>query len=161
MESRLSASRPSAAPRSRSRYRNFDIDDREIDESESPVRPSAHKSLLLLTRSKAVQTDSTGIPGSPFIPSLLPRVSGDQLSSHDGQSDSSTLADSNPSVIGVLIERVAALHNRLVQADALTLTTRLKRQHLHGADIPHLSRATVNGILNESNTLRPPVVHRR
>lgn len=154
MESRLSASRPSAAPRSRSRYRNFDIDDREIDESESPVRPSAHKSLLLLTRSKAVQTDSTGIPGSPFIPSLLPRVSGDQLSSHDGQSDSSTLADSNPSVIGVLIERVAALHNRLVQADALTLTTRLKRQHLHGADISHLSRATVNGILNESNTLR-------
>ena len=148
MESRLSASRPKTSSRSRSRYRNFD------DEPESPIRPSAHKSLLLLTRSKAVQTDGTGIPRSPYVQAILPNVTGDHVSSHDGHSDSSTLADSNPSVIGVLIERVTMLHNRLAQADALTLTTRLKRQHLHGADVSHLSRSTVNGILNESNTLR-------
>lgn len=54
----------------------------------------------------------------------------------------------------MLIERVSALLNRLTQADALTLTTRLKRQHLHGADVSHLSRTTVNSILNESNALR-------
>lgn len=49
---------------------------------------------------------------------------------------------------------MSQLLNRLIQADALTLTTRLKRQHLVGADVPHLSRSTVNNILDENTALR-------
>ena len=40
------------------------------------------------------------------------------------------------------------------QADALTLTNRLKRQNLKGADIGHLSRSTVSHILSEATGLR-------
>ena len=40
------------------------------------------------------------------------------------------------------------------QADALTLTNRLKRQNLKGADIGHLSRNTVSHILSEATGLR-------
>lgn len=53
-----------------------------------------------------------------------------------------------------LIERVVALLNRLNQADAFTLTSRLKRQHLQGADVAHLSRTTVNNVLAEAAGLR-------
>lgn len=87
----------------------------------------------------------------------MPRGFGDSsssLSPHDGQSDSSSLTDGQSSVIGVVVERVTVLLARIVQADALTLTNRLKRQHLQGADISHLSRATVNSILHEAATLR-------
>jgi len=49
---------------------------------------------------------------------------------------------------------MSVLHNRLVQADALTLTNRLKRQHLRGADVGHLSRSTVNNVLSEAADLR-------
>lgn len=42
----------------------------------------------------------------------------------------------------------------MVQADALTLTNRLKRQNLKGADVRHLSRSTVNNILSEATSLR-------
>ena len=40
------------------------------------------------------------------------------------------------------------------QADALTLTNRLKRQNLKGADIGYLSRSTVSHILSEATGLR-------
>ena len=56
--------------------------------------------------------------------------------------------------LGTLIERVTMLLNRLTQADALTLTNRLKRQRLLGADVSHLSRTTVSSILHEAATLR-------
>ena len=39
------------------------------------------------------------------------------------------------------------------QADALTLTNRLKRQNLKGADIGHLSRSTFGHILSEATGL--------
>lgn len=54
----------------------------------------------------------------------------------------------------MLLERIVALNNRMSQADALTLTNRLKRQHLKGADVGHLSRSTVNNILSEATGLR-------
>ncbi|EKM59989.1 uncharacterized protein PHACADRAFT_115381 [Phanerochaete carnosa HHB-10118-sp] len=138
----------------RSRYapshRSLDLDEGDPDDPESPIKPTAHKTLLLLTRSRAVQTDDVSTP-SVLGMTPLPRAMGDQ---HDAHSDSSTLADANPSVIGVLIERSTSLLNRIVQADALTLTARLKRQNLLGADVSHLSRSTVNSILNENNALR-------
>ncbi|CDO69587.1 hypothetical protein BN946_scf184759.g27 [Trametes cinnabarina] len=73
---------------------------------------------------------------------------------HDGQSESSSMTDGQSSVIGALVERTAQLFNRMTQADALTLTNRLKRQHLVGADVSHLSRTTVNTILNDVSALR-------
>jgi hypothetical protein len=52
------------------------------------------------------------------------------------------------------VERVVSLLSRITQADALTLTNRLKRQHLKGADVGHLSRSTVGGIVSEATALR-------
>jgi hypothetical protein len=49
---------------------------------------------------------------------------------------------------------MAVLLNRLFQADAHTLTNRLKRQHLKGADVGHLSRSTVSNILSDVAGLR-------
>jgi hypothetical protein len=156
VESRLTGSRGSALSRSRysSLRPSIDFDTDDTEEPQSPLKPSAHRSLLLLLKSKAVQTEPIGTPQSILTSSPLPRVLGDQASSHDGHSESSTLADANPSVVGALIERAAVLLNRMVQADALTLTTRLKRQNLLGADVSHLSRSTVNNIISESNALR-------
>lgn len=71
----------------------------------------------------------------------------------DPRSDSSSYSEST-SNMAQLIERVALLLNRISQADALTLTNRLKRQHLHGADVGHLSRTTVNNIITEASNLR-------
>ncbi len=149
-----SGSKLASTSQSRSRYAHSHLS-LELDEHDSESeRPRAQKPLLLLTRSRAVQTDDTGSTNNLLAPSPIPRSFGDHMSSHDGQSDSSSLIDSNPSVVGVIVERVALLLNRLVQADALTLTNRLKRQRLLGADVSHLSRNTVTGILNDSNTLR-------
>ena len=47
-----------------------------------------------------------------------------------------------------------SLLHRMIHADALTLTNRLKRQHLRGADIKHLSRTTVGNILSDVSHLR-------
>lgn len=42
----------------------------------------------------------------------------------------------------------------MLQTDPLTLTNRLRRQHLQGANVGHLSKSTVNNILSEVNALR-------
>ncbi|KAF9238792.1 hypothetical protein BU15DRAFT_75015 [Melanogaster broomeanus] len=75
-------------------------------------------------------------------------------SSHDGRSDSSSNLDGQGSPISNLLERMHSLLHRMTQADALTLTNRLKRQHLRGADVKHLSRTTVGNILSEVSQLR-------
>jgi hypothetical protein len=59
----------------------------------------------------------------------------------------------------VLVERVASLLTRITQADALSLTNRLKRQNLKGADLGHLSRVTVGGIVSEAGNLRAHFRH--
>lgn len=53
-----------------------------------------------------------------------------------------------------LLERIHSLAQRMIHADPLTLTNRLKRQHLRGADIKHLSRTTVGNILSDVSHLR-------
>ena len=121
----------------------------------SPERPRAQKPLLLLTRDRAVQTDIPWNGGGALSPSPIPRGFGDHISAHDGQSESSSLTDGvHSTAIGTMVERAALLLNRMAQADALTLTNRLKRQHLLGADVSHLSRTTVNAILNDAAALR-------
>ncbi|KAI0737703.1 hypothetical protein C8Q80DRAFT_1294198 [Daedaleopsis nitida] len=132
----------------------------EVDEADfmSPERTRAQKPLLLLTRDRAVQTDiryTSSSATSALSPSPVPRAFGDHISPHDGHSESSSLTDgAQLTAIGILVERTTYLLNRITQADALTLTNRLKRQHLLGADISHLSRATVNAILNDATALR-------
>ena len=69
------------------------------------------------------------------------------------RSESSSATDSVPSVLSSVLERASALLHRLVLSDALTLTNRLKRQHLTG-DVSHLSRSTVGAIVSEATLLR-------
>lgn len=126
-------------------------DDAEDDgEPEDFERKGAHRPLLLLSRSRGVQTDlpQIGLSVSPFssqAPSISP---------HDPRSESSSFSESNASHIAVILERISHLLNRLTQADAFTLTNRLKRQNLKGADIGHLSQSTVNSIVSEATALR-------
>lgn len=56
--------------------------------------------------------------------------------------------------MALLLEKISLLITRMAQADVRTLTARLKRQHLSGADVGHLSRSTISSILNEVSTLR-------
>ena len=76
------------------------------------------------------------------------------ISPHDPRSESSSFTDSPTSHVSTILDRVLALLNRISQADAFTLTNRLKRQHLKGADVGHLSRSTVSNILSEATGLR-------
>ncbi|KAL4081515.1 hypothetical protein V8B97DRAFT_1863528 [Scleroderma yunnanense] len=122
---------------------SFDTEDSEYDQG-----------LLLPNQAtKAIQTDSwisvnpTAHLTPSYIDSYSPFV-------HDGRSDSSSLFDGQPSPFSNLLERVMSLLHRMSQADALTLTNRLKRQHLRGADVKHLSRATVGNIISELAQLR-------
>src|SRR5260221_8031693 len=131
----------------------------ENDEDEngsSPTlyeKPRGHRPLLLLSRSRGVQTE-TFASSSVHSPSLPP--SNLSIGSPpDPRSESSSLLESPSSPMGVILERLVTLFNSLAQADALTLTNRLKRQHLKGADVGHLSRSTVGNILTEVVSLRP------
>ena len=127
-------------------YPEDDVNPSEIE------RRKAHRPLLLLSRSRGTQTEAWPglLPPSPLpLPSQL-----SSISPHDPQSESSSFSDSLTSNISTILERVLALLNRMSQADALTLTNRLKRQNLKGADIGHLSRSTVTQILSEATGLR-------
>ena len=148
-----------ARPQYTPSYHSYDEEESHDGAPMTPERPRAQKSLFLLTRSRGVQTDG---PLSSLAPSPIPHSFGDRTStttastksSHDGRSESSSLTDGQMGALGTLIERVTMLLNRLAQADALTLTNRLKRQRLLGADVSHLSRTTVSSILHEATTLR-------
>lgn len=122
------------------------------DDPSSSEKPKTHRTLLLLTRSRGVQTDG-GWAAGMLSPSPLPSYLSTS-SPHDPRSESSSFSESPSSNLSILLERVSALSARMTQADALTLTNRLKRQHLKGADIGHLSRSTVNNILSEMASLR-------
>jgi hypothetical protein len=104
-----------------------------------------------LRRHRAVQTDFRAWAGS-----LSPTSYGQQCLPafpYEGESESSSLAD-NPSTLGILLDHVQQLFNRIAQADARTLTTRLKRQKILGADVSYLSHSTVDGVVAEVVNLR-------
>lgn len=116
-----------------------------------PGPSRTEKSLYRLQCHRAVQTDTGGWTGT-----LSPAGYGDQLflsASHDGESESSSLVD-NPTTLGILLELAQQLFNRIAQADARTLTTRLKRQNILGGDVGYLSHSTVDGIVAEVANLR-------
>ena len=147
----------------RRRERNSDIDiELEVgsttNESDAddptPGKSRREKPLYYrdsLRRHRAVQTDFRAWAGS-----LSPTSYSGQLclpTSPNEESESSSLAD-NPSTMGILLDHVQQLFNRVAQADARTLTTRLKRQKILGADVGYLSHSTVNGIVAEVSNLR-------
>ncbi|KAJ7571938.1 hypothetical protein C8J56DRAFT_1176433 [Mycena floridula] len=113
-----------------------------------------HKPLFLLARTarsdRAIQTETHG---ALLSPSTVPSHTSSP-SPNDPRSESSSFSESSASNMSILLERVAGLLNRMSQADALTLTNRLKRQHLKGADIGYLSRSTVGNIVNDVGALR-------
>ena len=123
----------------------------ELDGETVAATPANKRSLLLLTRSRGVQTDPHPRSRSSHVPSPSPIF--DNLLSTDGRSESSSVTDSVPSVLSSVLERASSLLHRLILSDALTLTSRLKRQHLAG-DVSHLSRSTVNSIVSEAALLR-------
>ncbi|KAI0040645.1 hypothetical protein FA95DRAFT_1527426 [Auriscalpium vulgare] len=140
---RFSSLAPSHRPSS-----EHDEDDDEHGHVLSPERPRSQKALYLLQRSRGVQTDTW--PGmlapSPFQDSL------NMSSPKEGLSESSSLVES--SSLSALLDRVGQLFNRMAQADALTLTSRLKRQNIIGADVSYLSKSTVDSISSEVANLR-------
>ncbi|KAH9030142.1 hypothetical protein EDB85DRAFT_2290610 [Lactarius pseudohatsudake] len=155
--------RSSQARRTRLLERDSDINieleagstsDESDAEDTTPGRPIKQKPLYLLQRHRGVQTDPQGCAG---ILSPGQRSHGDQMSlstsPNEEHSESSSLVD-NPSTLGSLLERVQHLFNKIAQADARTLTTRLKRQNILGADVSHLSHSTVDGIVAEVANLR-------
>jgi hypothetical protein len=121
----------------------------EEDDQGEVTSPRLHRPLFLLSRSRAVQTDPlpTLSPASATLPALSP-------SPNDPRSESSSLTDSPASGVSILVERATTLLHRMTQADAFTLTNRLKRHHLKGADIGYLSRTTVGAIVAEATSLR-------
>ncbi|KAG8889104.1 hypothetical protein FRC00_014575, partial [Tulasnella sp. 408] len=65
-----------------------------------------------------------------------------------------TAGASASATLPALIERVTALHTKISQADVRTLHNRLKRQHIVGGDVGHLSKSTLKSIMVEVNNLR-------
>ncbi|KAI0248670.1 hypothetical protein BJV78DRAFT_1284572 [Lactifluus subvellereus] len=125
------------------------------DESDATPEKLRNQTVMYpQQRHRGVQTDSRNFAGglSPGQTSY-----GDQISlsasPNEGQSELSSLVD-NPSTLGALLERVQQLFNRIAQADARTLTTRLKRQNILTADVGYLSHSTVDGIIAEVTNLR-------
>ncbi|KAG7097518.1 hypothetical protein E1B28_004861 [Marasmius oreades] len=113
----------------------------------SAERPRTHKPLYLLARSRGVQTDPS--------PVLLAPSPAPTSSYHDLRSESSSsYSESYSSTMSTLVDRIGSLLQRMTEADALTLTNRLKRQHLRGADVGHVSRSTISNIVNEVSGLR-------
>lgn len=151
--------RPSHVERRREHDSDIDIEleagsttnDSDADDP-TPGKLRSQKPLYSLQRHRAVQTDFRVWAGS-----LSPAGYGDQrcpsVSPNGAESESSSLVD-NPSTLGILLDQVQQLFNRIAQADARTLTTRLKRQNILGADVSHLSHSTVDGIVAEVTNLR-------
>ena len=136
-------------PPSHVSYEVDEYPDSDADPFETGRR-RAHRPLLLLTRSRGTQTEPWPSPAPPSpLPSQL-----SSISPYDAQSETSSFSDSLTSHVSTILERILTLLNRMSQADALTLTTRLKRQRLKGADVGHLSRSTVNHIVAEATGLR-------
>ncbi|KAG8786198.1 hypothetical protein FRB91_000643 [Serendipita sp. 411] len=130
---------------------SIEVDSSNQNDAGSSSPPKGKKKqLLLLTRSRGVQTDPINIlPISPRPPSLL-----DEHTPSGTHSETSSLQEGKTSQFSLLLDKINALFHRIIQADIRTLTNRLKRQHLAGADVGHLSRTTISSILNEVSALR-------
>ncbi|KAF7352224.1 hypothetical protein MVEN_01185800 [Mycena venus] len=144
----------------------LDRDGAEDGQDDTLEKRTPHKPLFLLARSRGVQTDPYPMPASPTpgpspyppshspLSSATPSVYSDSLGPNTGASataNTSASANGNPASLAAMVERTQALLQRMQAADALSLTNRLKRAGIRGADVGHLSRSTVAGILSDAN----------
>lgn len=135
----------------------FSLESDHISIFHSEEIRSLHKSQShFLMHSRGVQTDAwfcdnlcTNHPLHSFYPASF----------KGPRSESSSFSDAPSSNMTSLLERIHSLFHRLVQADALTLRNRLKRQHLQGADVAHLSRTTVKNIISDLVILQSQFRH--
>ncbi|KAJ7458403.1 hypothetical protein B0H11DRAFT_2243101 [Mycena galericulata] len=127
------------------------FDGEDTQDVDSPLEKRQHKPLFLLARSKSVQTDPyPPTPAPAYPPSHSPSSAASVYSDNLAPSNNSGMSNPPPNVtasFSALIERTTALLQRMQAADALSLTNRLKRQQIRGADVGHLSRTTIAGIL--------------
>ncbi|KAG2013038.1 hypothetical protein CC2G_009975 [Coprinopsis cinerea AmutBmut pab1-1] len=145
----FSFSRPGAP--SDASHVSYEVEETSNEEDSPEVgRSKGHRPLLLLTRSRGIQTEPWLSVPSPTatLPSHMSHLS----TPPDPRSESSSLAEASHTT--ALFDKATQLLNKMTQADALTLTTRLKRQNLKGADLSHLSRTTVSNIIAEAIELR-------
>ncbi|QRV87336.1 hypothetical protein RhiJN_15354 [Ceratobasidium sp. AG-Ba] len=126
-----------------------------VDGPESPEKPKPQRRpLMLLSRSRGVQTDDFALPTTAYSQSSTPTP---PIPSPRPGSISLTTSDTPSSpIIGPALplnaEHLAALLNRLQHADVRGLSARLKRQHLAGADLSHISRSTLRTIAADVKT---------
>ncbi|KAF7310216.1 hypothetical protein MIND_00395300 [Mycena indigotica] len=110
----------------------------------APIPPEAddvaeerrhQKPLFLLARSRGVQTDAP--PPTPVqYPASHSPSSNASVYSEPLTAGANLNAQSTQSLsIGAIVERTTALLQRIQAADALSLTNRLKRQQIRGADL--------------------------
>ncbi|KAF7332797.1 hypothetical protein MKEN_00163500 [Mycena kentingensis (nom. inval.)] len=116
----------------------------DAEEDVQDERRTAHKPLFLLSRSRGVQTD----PAPPYPPSHSPSSNASVYS--ESLAPTNTVNPANALTIAAIVERTTALLQRIQSADAWSLTNRLKRQQIRGADVGHLSRTTVAGIVADA-----------
>ncbi len=115
---------------------SYDLDPDTIDEDDEPIGKSM-PAKSTPTRSRGVQMNGTWSPSTPFsqFRHLTPygaSLHPPPLTGSDPRSESSSFSSETlTSHIAVLLERLTQLFSKLSQADALTLTNRLKRQHLY------------------------------
>ncbi|KAJ7880930.1 hypothetical protein B0H13DRAFT_937993, partial [Mycena leptocephala] len=148
-------------------HASVDIDDAQDGDTNGTFekRLSHHKPLFLLARSRGVQTDPYPLPPSPQPPSAglgaypqpptpgssATSVYSDSLAPSNNSNNAGASTASNPAAsFSALVERTQALLQRMQAADALSLTNRLKRAGIRGADVAHLSRSTVAGVLSDA-----------
>ncbi len=147
--------------------------------ADGPSSPAAtdrrdlRRQILLLTSSKAVQTDLVGNedagggdPGlgalgyqptestAPASTNIMSSFSPAQTqTSHTEHSETSSLHDTRSAALPHIIEHMQKLLGKIRQADVPTLTRRLRRQHLPG-DVSHLSQSTMRALAVEVGELR-------
>ncbi|KAJ7055101.1 hypothetical protein C8F01DRAFT_1063304 [Mycena amicta] len=124
---------------------NLDFEDLQ----DPTLERRAHKPLFLLARHVGVQTDPTPPTPGAYPASHSPSSNTSVYSESLAPAANLNTANAVSMNIGAIVERTMALLQRMQSADALSLTNRLKRQQIRGADVGHLSRTTVAGIISD------------
>ncbi|KAK4685339.1 hypothetical protein P7C73_g4812, partial [Tremellales sp. Uapishka_1] len=145
---------------------SFDYSTTVVDQSSmagypSPMSDSAigsqrekrvnKRTLLLLSRSRGVQTDPPEIDAAPSKPASI--STGTSPQPPDERSETSSVHENRVGPISVLVEHLSKILTRLHSADVRTLNKRLKKQHLPG-DVGHLSKSTMRTLSVEISDLR-------
>ncbi|WVO14072.1 hypothetical protein L204_101699 [Cryptococcus depauperatus] len=133
-------------------------------EKEENTKIIKRRTLLLLCKSRGVQTDSITEniqkKKSEHRPSRVETISSRDTSRghspvRDSESISSTpnLEDVHASSLLIVVEHLSRILSKLRATDVPTLNKRLKKQHLPG-DVMHLSQTTLRALQQEISDIR-------